>query len=100
MNLNPLTGASRMSSSKNICSGRYNLWSGITTFQFEPDVHKIIGGPRSSILERELTLILGGNLFYLLIKLRLVISFNQKSRVHDHSVADRFVCPRGDSSVA
>src|SRR5215213_2671170 len=105
MNLKPLTGARSMSSIRNICHLPH-LFSGafaaLAAFQgsdfaefgalkLETNVNEIVRGPRTCVLERQLAFVLGSDLFHLLIKLRLSITLDKKSGVHDHAVADRFV---------
>src|SRR5918993_823790 len=123
MNLKPLTGASRMSSMRNIRAGAGGGGRGageggfiyrppapdtrpplsgcaLAALQFEADVDEVVGGPRARVLEGELALVLGGDVFDLVVELGLAVALDEEGGVHDHLVADGLVGARGDRRVA
>src|SRR5438045_9096472 len=116
MNLKPLTGASSRSSIKNICGLRIADWglkkpvgfticnlkfSGrpLAAFELEADVDEVVGRPRACVLEGELALVLGCDLFDLGVELLLAVALDEEGRVHDHLVADGLVRARGHGCV-
>src|SRR2546423_15070355 len=124
MNLKPLTGASSRSSIKNMCGWRiadcgwrikeagrlYNRQSAIrnlkfsgrplAAFELEADVDEVVGRPGACVLEGELALVLGCDLFDLGVELLLAVALDEEGRVHNHLVADGLVRARGHSRVA
>src|ERR1051325_10713791 len=104
MNLKPLTGASNKSSTKNICVicglARNSLSTALAALELETNVNEIVRRPRTRVLERQLPFVLRSDLFHFLVKLRFTIAFDQKRRVHDHAVADRFIRTRRNRGVA
>src|SRR5687768_16233693 len=97
MNLKPLTGASRMSSSMNMARPSGGPFA---AFELEADVDEVVGRPRAGVFEGELALVLGGDLLDLRVELLLAVALDEEGGVHDHLVADGLVGARGDRRVA
>src|SRR5688572_23988825 len=98
MNLKPLTGASKMSSMRNISC--YCFRSPVTALQLETNVDEIVRGPWTRVPKRQFVFVFRSNLFNLLIEFRLSIAFDEKGGVHYHSIADGFIRTRCDRGVA
>src|SRR4029453_8985953 len=98
MNLKTVTGASKMSSIRNIRGDYFR--SSVTALELEPDVNEVVWRPGAGVSKGELIFVLRSDLFYFLIEFSLTIALNQKRRVHDHAVANRFVCARCHGRVS
>src|SRR3954452_14244929 len=87
-------GSMRMSSRRNI--GGLPL----RALQFEADIHEVVRRPWAGVEERELVLVLLGDVGDLIVERFRFLAIDQERGVEDHLVANRFVRTRGDGGVA
>src|SRR5579862_2035099 len=66
-------------------------------FQLQTNIDKVVRRPWAGVLEVQAIAKLLGHAIDRGIKFGLAISLQQKCRIHDHLVANRFVVARGDT---
>src|SRR4051812_41393526 len=78
-------GSMRMSSRRNI--GGLPL----RALQFQADIDEVVRRPRTGVEERELVLVLLGDVGDLIVERLGLLAIDQERGIEDHLVADRFV---------